>query len=51
MNITRIFEIENHRKYMKEMFAKMTIENVDVSFIEALYATESYLVHEELLTN
>ncbi len=38
--------LESHRDYMKRMFAGMTIRDAErhQSFIEALYATEAYLV-------
>jgi len=43
--------LQEHRKYMATIFASMTIEQAksQQSFIEELYATEEYLLHQELL--
>ena len=43
--------LQEHRKYMETIFASMTIEQAksQQSFIEELYRTEEYLLHQELL--
>lgn len=42
--------LESHRDYLKRMFSGMTIRDAQKhsSFIEALYATEAYLVERAL---
>jgi len=42
--------LESHRDYMKRMFRDMTIRDAErhQDFIEALYATEAFLVEKDL---
>jgi len=48
MNMKTKQTLESHRVYIKKMFAEMKVGEVSTDFIASLYATEAYLLAEEL---